>query len=482
MRVLIAARLSRKPAPGEDVEFPIEAQDKHARTWAVNEGHEVIDAAADYKSGTVAPWDRPKFRPWVTVPEKIDSYDAIVFIKTDRVSRGTDEDFSRIEAWAADHHKKLIIVGPDGGVQFPSRNDSDYWQWVSAKRQARTEWESIRTRSMSRQADLIAAGKLVGRVPFGYEVAGTKYDKSLVPSEIGQKYIPLIYEHVADGWSLLKVCQWLDVEGVKPNSAKGVHWSPKSVSEIIRNRVYIGERRSRKTGQTVLRVTPLVDKPLWIRAGKRLDNATVGRRGPAKFPPALLTGVLFCGNCGSPMYLNRPKKDNPWWVYYRCYGKLPQRKGCGTMVTMLFLDGEVDREMLDNHLPVLHRKFVSGDTSEAELADIQLQLVDLPNRGLSDDDEDAERARLRNLRKELQSSETIPDKWISVAVTHDGEEITNPLEWATRDDLVTYANEWDSADLAGKREILKTWRITFSWSEEKDPLISMGPADGSIEQ
>jgi hypothetical protein len=61
--VLIAARLSRKPRPGEDVEFPIESQDKRGSAWAVNDqGWRVVGVAADYKSGTVAPWDRPHMR------------------------------------------------------------------------------------------------------------------------------------------------------------------------------------------------------------------------------------------------------------------------------------------------------------------------------------------------------------------------------------------------------------------------------------
>ncbi len=69
------------------------------------------------------------------------SYDAIVAYKTDRLSRGTQEDFTRIEFWATSNGKRLIIVD---GPQYPARrdkHDSDYWQWHAEKMASRKEWE-----------------------------------------------------------------------------------------------------------------------------------------------------------------------------------------------------------------------------------------------------------------------------------------------------------------------------------------------------
>src|SRR6516225_9924946 len=106
MRFIVAARQSRKPRPGEDVEFPIEAQDRRARDWGESQGGEYVGTAADYKTGVVAPWDRKNTREWVNESgDKIREYDAIVATKTDRISRGKDEDFSTIEAWAARNKK-----------------------------------------------------------------------------------------------------------------------------------------------------------------------------------------------------------------------------------------------------------------------------------------------------------------------------------------------------------------------------------------
>src|SRR5581483_3170315 len=121
---IIAARLSRKHsnrAYGQGL--GIDTQDTNSREYAEREGWHVVEVVPDTKSGTVAPWDRKNLRPWVTHPDKLALYDAVIAFKTDRLSRGTQEDFTQIEHWATQHGKRLIIVD---GPQYPARDDSDY--------------------------------------------------------------------------------------------------------------------------------------------------------------------------------------------------------------------------------------------------------------------------------------------------------------------------------------------------------------------
>ena len=460
MRFIVAARLSRKPRPGEDIEFPIDAQDKRAREWGEaqrdpnGEPWRHVATAADYKRGTVPPWKRPNLRKFVTEPDQMAEYDAIVAIKTDRISRGTDEDFSQIESWASLHGKKIIIVGPDGGIQYPARNDSDFWQWTATKRQSRKEWEDIRTRSMNRQADLRARKRLVGRPPFGYRVEGIKYDKTLVPTSIGRKYIPQIFERIADGQTLMSVAKWLDSEGIKPNSRESVKWSPQSIAQIIRNWAYLGERRAcpivddkmqRNLGETLLEYEPVVSEALWLKANQRLDTAPRGgKRGPVNGDKPLLSGVLYCGRCDSPMYKIKPRN---YAACYRCHGKMPQPKGCGVMVPIDVLDAIVDDSMLSDHSVMYSTEFVPGENHDAEIDKIRLRLRDLPTRNLSEDEEDAERATLRAEKRRLESLPTTPPVWKPVMVTDDRESsLPTPLSAA-------------SSDLAGNREMLSQMRF-----------------------
>ena len=141
---------------------------------AEREGHAVIDLAADIKSGTVAPWNRKNLKQWMTDPAMMAMYDGLLVYRTDRLSRGTQSDYTYIEHWAVSHGKRIIVAD---GPQFPKRDDSDYWRWNAEKDAARKEWEAIRARQMSTQSALKAAGHAVGRAPFGYRIAGETYSK-----------------------------------------------------------------------------------------------------------------------------------------------------------------------------------------------------------------------------------------------------------------------------------------------------------------
>jgi DNA invertase Pin-like site-specific DNA recombinase len=492
LRFIVAARQSKKLKAGENFEFPIEVQDARAKGWAEAQGGEYIGTAADFRSGTVAPWDRKNLRAWVNeTGDKIRSYDAVVATEITRISRGDDEDFSTIEAWAVRNKKKLIIVGPDGGIQYPARHDSDFWQWTATKHQARKEWESIRQRSMNRQADLRARGKLSGgAIPFGYDVDGKEFDKTLKPNDLGKLWVPQIFERVKSGkWSLDGIARWLDSEGVKPVTWQAWNkvdpdkrgpepkWSPKSIAQMIRNQTYVGQRRAdeiingkRLRGQGVIRieVKELVDSTLWLAANKALDNAPRrGRRGPKNWDePALLAGVLRCGNCGAPMYRLKVRGG---YVYYRCHGHLPKPRGCGVLVATSLLDSEVDKMMLASELWVYDWILHPGEEAQiqAEIDKIRLQLMGLATKGLSEEYEDAERASLRAQRRELEAQlkDAKSERWEKTLVMKDGKPLTE-------------AKRWEAADPAGKREILKEWRITFNWIKvdgQREPIVTMAP-------
>src|SRR5260370_39348186 len=147
VRALIAARLSKLQRGGQQG-IGIDTQDEKSRAFCEREGMIVVGVVADTKLGTVAPWDRKNLKPWVTEPEKMAMYDAVVAYKTDRWSRGTQEDFTRIEFWATQHGKRLIIVD---GPQYPARADrfdSDYWQWQAGEMAPRPGWGVGRGRGL----------------------------------------------------------------------------------------------------------------------------------------------------------------------------------------------------------------------------------------------------------------------------------------------------------------------------------------------
>jgi DNA invertase Pin-like site-specific DNA recombinase len=199
-RALIAARKSNKVDGGEG--HSLDTQDDHSRAFCERLGWEIAGVARDTISGRVAPIDRKDLASWLSEPWR---FDVVVAYASDRLSRGEDTDWSRIESWAADHGKTLVLVDSGTGIRYPARDDSDYWQWTAAKRQAGREWESIRERLVRAHKSLEASGAFIGRPPFGYRIVGPKYSKQLEVVESLRPVIVTAFGMATDGKSLTQI-------------------------------------------------------------------------------------------------------------------------------------------------------------------------------------------------------------------------------------------------------------------------------------
>ena len=260
MRILIAARLSQL----SDGQTGLDTQDAEATAWARNGGHTVVHVAADRKSGTSAPWNRKNLRPWVTSPEKLAQYDAVLAYRLDRLTRGDNASTNAIEKWAHDNHKQLLTVD---GLRFPCEGN-DGIRWDISKRIAHEEWLGSSEKYRRMQAALRAAGKLVGRPPFGYQVAPADGGhKTLIPTDDGRVYVPEIFQRCIAGDSLNDIAQWMDGKDVPPTS--GTKWWAKSIGSLIRCTTYTG-RRQDASGQTILTCEPLIDAATFRQANASL--------------------------------------------------------------------------------------------------------------------------------------------------------------------------------------------------------------------
>ena len=188
LRVIIAGRKSTevkskpgalkrkagKPKSKAGEGISLDSQDERAREFADRNNMIVVASTRDIISGVTMPMRRKDLGKWLKDPGLLSQYDAILAYKTDRFSRGKDTDWSAIETWAAKNNKILIMVDSGDGVRYPSRGDSDYWQWAAGKREANRQWESIREANVRSQASIRANGGLVGRPPWGYRIRWIK--------------------------------------------------------------------------------------------------------------------------------------------------------------------------------------------------------------------------------------------------------------------------------------------------------------------
>jgi DNA invertase Pin-like site-specific DNA recombinase len=284
MNVLLAARLSRKG--GKQEGLGIETQDARMLEWAERNGHTVVGVAGDYSRGTVAPWDRPHLKPWVTQPDMMTRYDAIIAYKHDRLSRGEWADEARIRMWAEEHGKNLIIVD---GPQWPPRTDGDEWTWEALAKQSHKEWLSIRERSMRAQKALREKGKHVGRAAFGFAIVGDRYDKSLAVYEPEAEVAREMVTRYLAGESLAEICQDFESRGITTRSSAA--WTPSTMGQYLKRPVLYG---SRKGTYGVEHVDGIIAYDDWKAVQDRLASRAhkTGGKIPAEY--ALLSGVLYC--------------------------------------------------------------------------------------------------------------------------------------------------------------------------------------------
>ena len=241
--------------------------------------------------------------------------------------------------------------------------------------------------------DTIRANEaLHGRPPFGYATAGTtKYAKTLVPTGDGRTYMPEVFSRVIAGEPLRAIAAWLDGKGVKP--PQGGQWWARSLSQLIRNPAYKGQRcaqdqKTKRYGTILSRHEALVDAATWRRANDALASRQPGRaggKGHVSADPAMLSGgVLYCLHCGSTMYRIMCGGKRSYRIgYYRCFGTGPQRKGCGNSVRCDRADAAMQKIANSTfHAPVMVTRIKPGHSYEAELEEIRDELVNLARLGL----------------------------------------------------------------------------------------------------
>jgi site-specific DNA recombinase len=367
MDIVIAARLSQARVG----QTGIDTQDVVARDWAKAGGHNVVHVAADKISGKISPFQRKDLGPWMTDPILMSQYNGLAASKMDRYTRRRDWD---IRNWAEREDKKLIIVNPH--IVWPPKPGDTATPiiWDTLVNIAVAEWENTSMRYRDMHESLIRGKFLTGGRSFGFDIVlvdGTEH-KTLAPNLVeSQHIISAIGLYFGSGEvrgrSLEGCCEWLDEQevptmryqealaawhanGEKTDRPRPEPWNPKTLRDIFRNPSLIGRRVSDKTGKTILRHAPILDRDTWNRLQAEMDSRA-HHKGIVSGSVAMLRNVAYCAKCDGPMYRHPTKEKRSdgtvrEYVYYRCYGKSDRnRSKCALMVPLLELNEFVAAHM-----------------------------------------------------------------------------------------------------------------------------------------
>jgi len=308
----------------------------------------------------------------------------------------------------------------------------------------------------AKQSALRAAGSVVGRSPWGYEIVKRDGKKILTPTADGRNYIPAIFDMIINDKSLREVAAWLDSENVSTESGKSWHEGYIG-NRLIKNPVYYGQRRN----AGMLETEALVEFSVWQQANAKLNSRARPGRGTVAQPKAFLSPV--CGNpeCNatgehpSPMYRVMGGGPDNRTPYYRCTGRGPQRRGCGNMILMDYLDNEVMLAMLDDDRPHSERVFIPGD-DRAIVGKLRKQAMEAYARG-----DKAEFIRLDALADAADTPAVAP-------------------HWQIIETDQTEGQYFASLDYEGRRlELAQQWEVR-AWrgsDADRPPGVTIWPKD-----
>ncbi len=236
--------------------------------------------------------------------------DCVVVYKIDRLTRSTRDFHTLIDIF---EQFNVRFVSITQGIDTSSASGRLLRNILVDFAQFEREMIADRTRDKMRQR----AEKGLwngGKPPFGYK----RDNKKLVPDPQEADAVRFMYDYYSSDPSVTRLRAELRSRGI--NNRSGKKWLKTSLSNILRNPVYIGKTRSHGKifeGQHEALVEEIVFEraqtlqPERTHAKSRIDRTY------------LLKGLLKCGVCGSlmsPHYTQKRRKDGSInrIPYYRC--------------------------------------------------------------------------------------------------------------------------------------------------------------------
>lgn len=292
------------------------------------------------------------------------------------------------------------------------------------------------SRRVSRKHEELAEAGQVGgggRRPYGYERDG------MTVRQDEARIVRWMARRVLAGWSQTRICDELNRRGVKPATAD--QWSTRSVSSILKGPRITGLRRFR--GEVIGEAAwpAILDRDTWEKVCAKLSERGAGGTNTLV---RWLTGVLYCGLCGTPLEGGANRPGPRYWC-------APRRGGCGKIaITALRTEAEVERQLLeyltDSAVLTRLRSAYSSDavkTARETLAEDEQQLKELAGMWARREVSFAEYGEARRIISErIEQSRAL----VSASLPRTVRQLLAGADVKAR---------WEALDAHGRRDIVK---------------------------
>lgn len=259
----------------------------------------------------------------------------------------------------------MEITFPQYDIRFIAINDGvDSANGVSDFSGIKNYFNDFYARDTSRKIRAVQRakgerGERVGtNIPYGY-MKNPDNPKQLMPNPETAPVVKRVFEMYAGGMGIMKICDKLTAEKVvcpsvyafkttgsrsgNPDLAKPYHWAQTTVRKMLSNQEYAGDTVNFKTYSKSNKLKKrLKNDPENILIFKNTHEAIVdrktfemvqkhfaGRKCPDKQGEMdKYAGYLFCGECGSRLYLHRGKTIKPENNVFQCSGYQKRTTDC----------------------------------------------------------------------------------------------------------------------------------------------------------
>ncbi len=398
MKVALYVRVSSEKQAEKDLS--IVAQLKALREYAGKHGWTVVTEFKD-EAESARTANRPAFQEMIGHAKRADKpFDAILIWKFSRFARNRED---------AIIYKALLRKR---GVSVISMNeqieDSPAGKMLEGMIEVMDEFYSANLgqdtiRGLKENA---SRGFLNGCSSMGYKAKKVMDGNNMrSKSELDETYAPIIkriFKMSLAGLGLKEIAKTLNAEGIKTN--KGKLWSNSIIGYILKNETYTGtmiynrKSRHKASANHPAEVIRLENNHTAIISREDFESVQklVAARSPKIIHPRsinsdyLLSGLLYCGKCGSKLIGSSAKSGR--FAYYTCstYAK-KGKKACDmkllnqTQIENLVIDRLRTNVLTEQNLTELFNIFQeeakqTSTDSKDRLESLDRQLEGLKNR------------------------------------------------------------------------------------------------------
>ena len=341
---IIHARVSDRKQAEKEVSIPAQIEAGHK--CAEDLDAKVLHVFTEGTARSAWRGNRPELEDAIRFCE-INKVDFFITWDTSRFSRNSvNGPINRHRVRAAGTFIKYITVDID-----PETTDGFVLETIYQMK------DELKSRDTSRDTmrGMIANAKQGywngGRPPFGFMVVpdiDNPKRKRLTPHPDEKDACRKIFELKANkGLGAKSIALWLNDNGYKN---RGARWNKTVIGYLLKNETVRGKsvfgRTNRATGKQNDRSRwiivdsheAIISDDLWKRTQKRLQSDRNNTDSGSPNSSYIFTGLLTCGECGSPLHITSSKGRSKRYWYYICSNVLKNRKHKARRISARDLD------------------------------------------------------------------------------------------------------------------------------------------------